>query len=280
MSKIYLYGEVLFDHFSDGQKVLGGCAFNVAWHLAALGLNPYLITRIGNDEEGRVLQKTCEAWGLALDYIQIDDTLGTGKVIVDLANPNGPKFESLNPVAFDEIDFLPLESLQVGKADLLYFGSFALRNSKSFEALKSFRKKFSRTFVDINLRAPYYRQEVISYCLKSADSLKANDEEWALLEKNKYSFQGELFLTLGAYGAEFWKGGAKQVEISGCEVQLVNSVGAGDAFSAAILYGKLKGLSLGKSLALANKLASGICEFPGAISFEKRFYNLVLDSIL
>ena len=76
--RVHVFGEVLFDHFPDGSKVLGGAPFNVAWHLQAFGLSPRFISRVGDDEDGEQIKSAMQAWGMSLSGLQTDRKLPTG----------------------------------------------------------------------------------------------------------------------------------------------------------------------------------------------------------
>jgi len=104
MSKqLCIFGEVLFDEFPDGNRVLGGAPFNVAWHLQAFSQTPLFISRVGNDSEGSQICKSMLNWGMNIDALQTDEKLPTGKVIVELEDGE-PSYDIIAPAAYDAIE--------------------------------------------------------------------------------------------------------------------------------------------------------------------------------
>ena len=103
MSQVCVFGEVLFDHFPDGSRVLGGAPFNVAWHLQAFGQSPAFISRIGNDPEGDTIRRAMQAWGMRTDSLQIDTKHPTGRVMVELVDGE-PAYDIVRPSAWDAIE--------------------------------------------------------------------------------------------------------------------------------------------------------------------------------
>lgn len=124
-----IVGEVLFDHFPDGQRVLGGAPFNVAWNLRGFGLAPLFVSAVGDDDEGRLVRTEMEAWGLETTALEVCEEWPTGKVQVEL-DAGQPAFHILDKQAYDEIHFpeLPVSSSHFS---LLYTGSLALRRDPS-----------------------------------------------------------------------------------------------------------------------------------------------------
>ena len=96
-------GEVLFDHFPDGSRVLGGAPFNLAWHLRAMGLEPLLITRVGSDPEGAEVLETMARWGLDVSAVQLDHRHATGAVHVRF-DGGEPVFDIPSGQAWDHLE--------------------------------------------------------------------------------------------------------------------------------------------------------------------------------
>ena len=171
-----LFGEMLFDRFPDGQSVLGGAPFNVAWHLQAFGTDPLMISRIGADEGGRKILETMKAWGLSIEGIQIDSDHPTGVVNVTLEGTE-PHYEIVEDSAYDFIDRARLPRLAADT--ILYHGSLACRNPVSRAALLQLKEQaVDLSFVDINLRKPHYRVPEILELIRGADWLKLNEVEF------------------------------------------------------------------------------------------------------
>lgn len=276
-----VFGEVLFDHFPDGRRVLGGAPFNVAWHLQAFGENPLLLSRVGRDREGDEVKAAMQRWGMSLDGVQTDESLPTGKVVVSF-DDGEPAYEIVHPAAWDAIG--PLE--QPGSSGLLYHGSLALRSQQSRESLAMFRAAGAgRVFVDINLRPPWYEREVLLEALNGADWVKLNGFELDHLAPasgairhrarafiEQYGLEG-LVLTLGAEGAAVMtsEGGCFEAKpVRGIEVR--DTVGAGDALASVTILGLASGWPMQTTLDRAQSFASAIVGCRGATVDDPAFY--------
>lgn len=127
-NKIRVFGEVLLDEFPDGQQVLGGAPFNVAWHLQAFGQATDFISRIGDDAEGQAITQAMQQWGMRLENLQIDPTYPTGKVQITVHNGE-PHYAILANQAYDFIDALAIKE-QSTVSDVLYHGTLALTTAR------------------------------------------------------------------------------------------------------------------------------------------------------
>lgn len=285
---IVIFGEVLFDCFADGSRILGGAPFNVAWNLKALGVHPLLISRVGNDEMGNQILDAMNNWGLSTDGVQIDESHPTGTVEVHIEN-NEPHFDILNSVAYDYIDesclpYLPLSGI-------IYHGSLALRNETSRMALGNLLTQMdARVFIDVNLRPPWWEKSLIQLISRSASWLKLNQYELELLTTSDNEQQRitqlfasadnikELILTQGEKGAMAItpEGELTRVEPK-TNQHFIDAVGAGDAFSSVILLGKH--LSWPNELAMqrAQEFASGVVGLRGATTTDQHFYQTFLE---
>ena len=284
---IVIFGEVLFDCFTDGSRVLGGAPFNVAWNLKALGAHPLLISRIGNDEMGHQILNSMIDWGLSTDGVQIDETYPTGSVKVHIEN-HEPHFDILNPVAFDFIDasyipYLPLNGI-------IYHGSLALRNEISKQALESLLAQMdARIFVDVNLRSPWWDKSLIENICHSANWLKLNQHELEMLTSNGNEQQRitqlfaaanikEVILTQAEQGAmSITPEGELNRITPKVSQRFVDAVGAGDAFSSVILLGKYLSWPSNVTMQRAQEFASGIVSIRGATTTDKQFYQSFLE---
>ena len=200
----YVFGEVLFDHFPDGSRVLGGAPFNVAWHLQALGQSPRLVSRVGRDPEGKEVRAAMEDWGMATDNLQTDPQRPTGRVAVSFTDGE-PAYDIVSDCAYDNI-----EPIAAAPCQLLYHGSLAARAAGSSRALRQLRASGPQTiFVDVNLRPPWWQQTAVHDLLQGAHWVKLNRDELALLADDntgadpagdflrRYTLQG-LLVTKGA----------------------------------------------------------------------------------
>ena len=182
--RVLVCGEVLFDHFPDGTRVLGGAPFNVAWHLCGFGLPPLLVSAVGDDPEGRRILDQMEGWGMSSRAIQIDPDHPTGRVDVDKRG-NGPAYRIPPGQAWDHIDadealtHVPEEAVA-----LVYHGTLALRHPDSAEACRRLADAAGAPIlVDVNLREPWWSPEGVAAALDGATWAKMSLEElWTLSE--------------------------------------------------------------------------------------------------
>ncbi len=279
-----IFGEVLWDCFPDGNKVLGGAPFNVAWHLQAFGQEPLFISRVGDDSEGQNILQGMSDWGMTTEGVQIDPKLGTGIVTVTLKDGQ-PSYEIEHPKAYDHIDsnLLPNFSTE----SLFYHGSLAIRNDVSRQALTHLKKTVQPTvFFDVNFRDPWWSIDTIQDCLTATTWLKLNDEELPALfpdiqsrdEQLTTLFQQKklayILLTEGAAGATLISRGGDRLTIKPEKTTaVVDTVGAGDAFCSILLLGIASNWPLEKTLARAQTFASAVVGIRGATTTDKNFYQ-------
>jgi fructokinase len=279
-----IFGEVLFDHFPDGSVVLGGAPFNVAWHLQAFGISPLLISRVGEDRLGRQILETMSAWGMELSGVQIDSDHPTGTVEVTFEQSE-PHFDIVPHQAYDFIDSNALPA--VTAPALLYHGSLALRSPQSRDAAQRLLAADNTpVFMDVNLRPPWWERSQLRSLMQRARWVKLNDAELLELEtgdgdqqsrarKLQQELELELVIvTMGkdgalAFGAD---GSVKNVTPTSSD-KLVDSVGAGDAFSAIVIYGLLQRWNLQMVLERAQAFASAIVGIRGATPDHHEFYE-------
>jgi fructokinase len=284
--RLCLFGEVLFDHFPDGQRVLGGAPFNVAWHLQAFGQDPYFISRVGNDAEGARILSAMAEWGMQTGGVGIDPGLPTGRVEVRFDNGE-PSYDIVCPSAFDAIGI----DLMPGDCRLLYHGSLALREAGSQAALERLRAAGpGMLFVDVNLRPPWWRRAAMQQMLHGAHWVKLNVHELTELGAagsagpsaaadflNAYRLAG-LIVTHGADGAELWTASGDRFRAGPDRaIDVVDTVGAGDAFASVIILGLAKGWPPEVMLQRAQAFASGVVGRRGATVNDLDFYRDFID---
>lgn len=296
-NQILIFGEVLADVFPE-QTIIGGAPYNVARHLRAFGLAPSMLTRVGEDAYGAQILQEMAGNDLNISGVQRDKDFPTGQVKVTFI-PQGHQFEILNNQAYDFFDEkLALGVLNTLTPNMLYLGTLALRNLQTRTVAKKIVEKLDcPIFCDINLRAPWYSTEVIGWVLNVADTVKINHEElaeiatmlgitgaleqqaWALLKK--YQLKNVL-VTHGAAGS-WWLNSQDEIKRIGpatLENAFVDSVGAGDAFSAVAILGILRGWKPEIILQRASQFAAAICTVRGAVPPEKNFYTPFIESWL
>jgi fructokinase len=281
-----IFGEVLFDRFPDGRRVLGGAPFNVAWNLAALGADPLLISRVGTDDEGLSVRNAMRIRGLDDSGLQNGPGEYTGQVRVTIERGE-PAYDIVHPVAWDAIAPLP----EPPRCRLLYHGSLALRDARSRRALEMLREAGPRTvFVDVNLREPWWDRDTVLRLLDGAHWVKCNERELvdlapaagdpetrarALVERHGLE---ALLLTRGADGASLFSADGPRLDSRPTDaVEVVDTVGAGDAFAAVTILGILRGWPPQTSLDRAQAFASALVGQRGATVQDPSFYAPFAD---
>jgi len=280
-----IFGEVLFDHFPDGRRVLGGAPFNVAWHLQAFGVAPFLVSRVGADDDGAAVQTAMSEWGLEAAGLGVDASLPTGQVRVQIEQ-NEPTYDIIHPVAWDKIHV----PARLPEFALLYHGSLALRSAESRISCEELRKNASNgtttIFVDVNLRSPWWSRTDVIRSLEGAHWVKLNAEELDLLAPghgaqeqrarallNQFGLNGVL-LTRGAQGAVLLNAdGGRWTTRPQAGAEIRDTVGAGDAMASVMILGMLNGWDPQLSLDRAQALASAIVTRRGATVSEPAFYQ-------
>ena len=281
-----IFGEVLFDQFPDGRRVLGGAPFNVAWHLQAFGEAPVFISRVGADEDGANILGGMQKWGMDVVGMQTDEKLPSGRVQVNIIG-NEPQYDIVHPVAWDAIE-LPQS---IPDIKLLYHGSLALRDDISRRACRRLRDLSpSLIFVDVNLRSPWWDREQVLEGIYDADWVKLNRAELdqlipgtqqirlraeVLLEK--FGLQG-LLITNGSHGAELLTNTGEYLATRPArDILIKDTVGAGDAMASVMLLGILRGWPLAQALERAQEFASAMVGQRGATVQDISFYNAFTD---
>jgi fructokinase len=284
-----IFGEVLFDVFPDGKRILGGAPFNVAWHLQAFRRAPLFLSRVGPDTEGNLIRQAMRSWGMALRGLQSDPLHPTGRVSVRL-DAGEPSYDIVDHCAYDYITLD--EEHELPACGLLYHGTLALRHSPAARSLE--RIKASRpgcVFVDVNLREPWWSRDMVLDLLGDADWVKLNRDELARLGeasgplveqarsfKGTYGLAG-LVVTLGAEGAMGFAQDDDTATITPAPTSsIVDAVGAGDAFSAVLILGIVHAWPLTLTLERAQQFASAIVQQRGATVDDAAFYRPFIEA--
>lgn len=283
-----VFGEVLFDCFPD-RRVLGGAPFNVAWNLHGLGQAPLFVGAVGEDDNGAEVRRTLSAWGMDLSGLQQDPQHPTGTVQVRIDNDE-PSYEIVPDQAYDHIARdQALQAVAGREHTLLYHGSLALRAQESRDTLFALREQLrARVFLDVNLRAPWWDVRGVHALMEGATWVKLNEQELdALVEDDDRGLESKarrclqrfdldaLIVTRAAEGALVLTREGGVLSRSAPPVDgLVDTVGAGDAFSAVTLMGLMHGWDWEEILDRAAGFAAKVCTLRGATSQEKGFYRL------
>ncbi|MFN2166426.1 MAG: carbohydrate kinase family protein [Anaerolineae bacterium] len=283
MSECCIFGEVLFDCFPHGEQVLGGAPFNVAWNLQALGLSPRLVSRVGADVAGNRVRDAMQRWGMDTGGLQVDAERPTGRVMVTF-DAGEPRYDIVADSAWDAIEAQPQPPCA-----LLYHGSLALRSTASASALEALRGQHRGTvFVDVNLRPPWWQASAVTAMLDHAHWAKLNREELGLLRPGDVpdpmallrdcGLRG-LVLTLGDEGAELLTDDGNRRQVApGPEVDVVDTVGAGDAFASVMLLGLLRQWPGELILSRAQQFAAAVVGQRGATCEDPAFYRQFRDA--
>ena len=279
-------GEAVFDVFPD-KEVLGGTSLNVAVQahqlLAPMDGRGVLLSRIGNDELGQRLQEEFCERGLPLEYVQMDEDPPTGKVLVSFEN-GAPRFEIVVNTAWDLLQFTDHETALARECHAVSFGSMSQRHPVAHKSTQSFlaEAQDALKIFAVNLRMDLFNAEILDEGCRVADLVKLNDEELSavgqLLQlpegdarsrveamRAKYDLDAVIF-TRGQRGttactADGWLEGEPA---SFSVAENADSVGAGDACTAALLTARLLGRDWQATLDLANRHGAFVASQPGA----------------
>lgn len=274
-------GEILWDVLPEG-KVLGGAPANFAYHASQFGYNGYAVSAIGNDVLGKeIISTLVEKEGL--NYLLETTEYPTGTVQVTLDGAGVPQYEICENVAWDNIPFTTETEALANRTKAVCFGSLAQRNSVSRDAVNKFIQAMPEGSVkifDINLRQHFYTKEVIEESLQVSDILKINDDEVVAIAKlfdmedraeldickfllDKYQLQ-LLILTKGTEGSYILTANETSF-FPTPKVQVADTVGAGDAFTAAFITSYLGGDPIAKAHQKAVEFSAYVCTQHGAM---------------
>lgn len=274
-------GEVLWDAFPEGEK-FGGAPANFTCHCHSLGAHAHVISCVGDDARGAGARAFLENHGVGVSGLATSKACETGVVIVTLDAEGKPDYEIKEGVAWDRIPFTAAMASVCAEADAVCFGSLCQRYTVSRATIRrclaATKPKCLRVF-DINLRQAFYGHEVIFSSLQAANVLKLNDEELSVVAEMldiSGSNETQLKVLVEAYCLELailtcGEKGALMVTPTGSSfvapvaTDVVSTVGAGDAFTAATVVGFLEGRSLEDINRHANRVAAFVCTRQGAV---------------
>ena len=288
---VICFGEVLFDVFPTHKKI-GGAPLNVAIRLASLGIQSQIISRIGNDETGKELLQYIKDHKVNSSSVQIDKDLKTGEVIVQLNDKGSASYTINYPAAWDKITETPEDEIIVKKADALVFGSLACRDAVSQNTLFELINYAKYAVFDVNLRAPFYTEELLNHLMREADFIKFNDDEiYEISESLQSPFhsleQNILFIaeqtntkhicvTKGSHGAVLYYNNQFYYN-SGYKIKVADTVGAGDSFLAGLLSKLLAGEPPQSAIDFACAIGALVAQKEGA---NPKINELTIDSFM
>lgn len=274
-------GELLWDVFPDERRP-GGAPANVAFQARQLGCRAAVVTRVGDDEEGSALIEYLRSKGLDTQFVQRDDRHPTGRVTVEVSDEGQPSFTIHENVAWDAISLTDDLREIATAASAVCFGTLAQRSETSRETIHGFLEATSPDCLrvyDVNLRQHYYDAEWVNRSFKAASVVKLNDDEVTLLAKLldlpqdaaefARSLQADwdvriVCVTRGAKGC-LVAGEEGLHDIEGVRTQVVDTVGAGDAFTAGLIATQLEGWSVADSARFANRVGALVASRAGAM---------------
>ena len=275
-------GEALWDILPEGKKI-GGAPANFAYHVSQFGLESRVVSAVGNDKLGNEITEVFREKGLQQTIEKVAYPTGTVQVELD---PQGiPCYDIKENVAWDNIPFSEKIEEVARQTYAVCFGSLAQRNIVSRETIHAFLNaipdapEYYKIF-DINLRQGFYTKETLCHSMQQCNILKINDEElvtvsrmfgypgidlqdkcWILLAKYNLRM---LILTCGINGSYvFTPGHVSFVETP--RVEVADTVGAGDSFTAAFIAGLIKGLPIPEAHQLAVNVSAYVCTQHGAM---------------
>lgn len=275
-------GELLWDLLPSGPQ-LGGAPANFAYCSHLLGDRAVVASRIGSDERGREARALLLRSGITDHFLQTDSGHNTGTVKVRLDSAGQPKFEIAQNSAWDFLSWADNWRELAQSADAVCFGTLAQRSPQSRQTILDFldhaRPDTLRIF-DVNLRQNFYSAEIIRDSLKCANVVKLNDEEAprvaelvSVSSRDARDFCRSLLksfdlrlacVTRGANGSLLCDRNEAQ-EHPGFEVQIKDTVGAGDAFTAGLVHELLRGSPLAEMSDMANRMGAWVASCSGAM---------------
>lgn len=272
------FGEVLWDIFPTHKKI-AGAPLNVALRMNSMGVEMTLISRVGDDENGKNILSFLNDQEVTTDLIQMTEEYKTGAVHVMINEKGNASYDILYPSAWDKIIETEMMEKVTAEADVFVFGSLACRDEVTRTTLDKLLGKAKYKIFDVNLRAPYYTTDVLNELMLKADFIKLNDEELREISKelgSSYnSFEQnikfiaektntkQVCVTKGEFGAVLYYND-KFYYNSGYFIKVVDTVGAGDSFLASLIVRLLRGKSPQKSLNYACAIGALVAGQEGA----------------
>lgn len=274
-------GEVLWDCFADSRRP-GGAPANLAYHTGQLGERGWIVSRVGSDEAGAALCDTLASRGLDLSFVQRDREHPTGQVDVLAASGLEPRYEIHAHSAWDHLELEPALLELARSADAIAFGTLAQRKEWSQATIHHCLEAAEKALLvfDVNLRQSWYTPATLRRSLARATVVKLNEMESrtvpALLELHRREGEDFARYLVDQFGVELvaitrGKRGCilisaqETVELEGIRTTVRDTVGAGDAFTAALITGRLHRLELRAMAEFANAMGALVASHQGAM---------------
>lgn len=269
-------GDILWDCFPEGRKI-GGAPANFAYYMKQFGFESLMISAVGEDELGAEIHETLDRIGL--DHVLQTVDYPTGTVMIELDENGIPTYRIIENVSYDNISYTEQIDQIAKKCTVLCFGTLAQRNSVSRDSIRRFLQAMPQTdetykVFDINLRQNFYDKDIVAESLRLCNVFKVNDEELAVV-KYMFGYSGDddqevcrqilsdwdlkyLILTCGTSGSYVYADGEESF-LPTPEVEVADTVGAGDSFIGTFMALILKGATVKEAHKLAVAVSAYVC---------------------
>lgn len=269
-------GDILWDCFPEGRKI-GGAPANFAYYMKQFGFESLMISAVGEDELGAEIHETLDRIGL--DHVLQTVDYPTGTVMIELDENGIPSYRIIENVSYDNISYTEQIDQIAKKCTVLCFGTLAQRNSVSRDSIRRFLQAMPQTdetykVFDINLRQNFYDKDIVAESLRLCNVFKVNDEELAVV-KDMFGYSGDddqevcrqilsdwdlkyLILTCGTSGSYVYADGEESF-LPTPEVEVADTVGAGDSFIGTFMALILKGATVKEAHKLAVAVSAYVC---------------------
>jgi fructokinase len=271
-------GELLWDIYPDGRKVAGGAPFNFAFHCHQLGHEAVIVSRVGDDDLGKELRDVVKRAGMTDEFVQTDFEHPTGTVRVTMADGQ-PTYDIVESVAWDYLESTPVTEALRRAMRAVCFGSLGSRSPVSRLIISRFLDEWDNgvdpelVICDVNIRPSHFNTHLE---ILNCDWLKMNENEFLHFIPEAKPFPDEygrfirhswtnevVILTLGRWGCLVDERGT-EIREPATPANVIDTVGAGDAFTAAMVCLHLEGRPLRECARFANYYAARVCESIGA----------------
>ena len=274
--KILSFGEIIWDVY-ENESFIGGAPLNLAAHCSKQGADSFMLSSVGNDDLGKNALEIVKNFNVNTDFVSINKEKETGKCIVTL-NENGvPSYNVLTDVSYDYIK--SPDNINDLQFDFFCFGTLALRSKENLETVKTIIKNsnIENIYCDINIRPPFFSDNVILFALENSNILKISDEELHYVTEvcglkelqdisKKYKNLKFILFTQGEKGALVYDCKNQKVhKESAPKVKVASTVGAGDSFGATFICEYFKTNNIEKSLNKATEISAFVVSKKEAI---------------